>query len=526
MPRKNPHIYEINLVGWLAAISQREGRPVGIRDIPAREWDRIKEMGMDIVWLMGIWSRSPYSRKEAQNAPALVKECESIIPDFAIKDIGGSPYSIYRYVPDPSFGTLTDLADLKETLQKRGLFLVLDFVPNHTACDHPWIKTHPEYYISHVKKGDQACEKGYFSADTDRYPACIAHGKDPYFPPWTDTAQLDYTVNDTQSAMIRTMSRVSTYCHGMRCDMAMLVLQEIFHQTWGNLAKGETDKEFWLMAIDRIMSTGRECTLIAEAYWGRETELLSYGFDYAYDKTLYDLMVQGDIQGIREHVVRPFQANMLHFLENHDEPRALSCFGPDRIKCAMVIHATLPGMRLWHSGQFEGDTLHVPVQLNQQGWLKLIRAGSVHMDIYIENMHKNTVDNGVYEEAFSEGHANDDIRQFSEQLLREVNHPVFHEGKWEMCHTEGWPDNQSHRNILAWCWRYRDERRLVVINFSSSPAQGHIRLPDMWLPEGDMFVLDDPINDETYYRSARDITDSGLYVGLDAGHFHFFRIGR
>ncbi len=523
MLRKNPHIYEINLMGWLAAIGQREGVSVTIRDIPARDWDHIKEIGMDAVWLMGMWCRSPYSRKKAQAASGLVKECKSMISDFDIEDIGGSPYSVYRYIPDPLFGTVTDLVALKERLQKHGLYLILDFVPNHTACDHPWIRTRPEYYINYTKKGYQACREGYFLADTDRYRACIAHGKDPYFPPWTDTAQLDYTAGKTQDAMARTMSRICEYCHGMRCDMAMLVIQDIFRQTWGDVIKGDTDREFWPMAIDRIKSDGRECTLVAEAYWGRETDLVKSGFDYVYDKVLYDLMVREDIQGIREHLGRPFQTNMLRFLENHDEPRALSCFGPERIKCVMVIHATLPGMRLWQSGQFEGDTVHVPVQLSQQGWLKLIKAGYVHMDVSVADIFCHA-DNNVGKDLSSEREVREDIGRFSGQLLEEVNHPVFHEGKWEICHTEGWPDNQSHMNLLAWCWHYRDERRLIIVNFSSSPAQGHIRLPDRWLPEGDMFVMEDPINKETYSRFAMDVTGSGLYVGLDAYHFHFFRI--
>jgi hypothetical protein len=275
--------------------------------------------------------------------------------------------------------------------------------------------------------------------------------------------------------------------------MAVLLLKNVFQRTWGPHLKGEPcEREFWPYAIDLLRSTGSDCLLLAEAYWGKQKELLNHGFDYAYDKTLYDLMVGGEIQGLRDHlsVTAAAQERMIRFLENHDEPRALAAFGFDRIKSAMIIHATLPGMRFWHHGQFEGTRIRVPVQLG--------RAPLEPLD--------------------------NDLKSFSEALLREVNHPVFHEGDWEMCSTYGWQDNPSHINLLAWCWRRAEERRLVVTNFSSSPAQGYVKLPPGWLPEREEFLCRDPLKQECFRRPSAEASRSGLYVGLGIGDFHFFRI--
>ena len=216
------------------------------------------------------------------------------------------------------------------------------------------------------------------------------------------------------------------------------------------------------------------------------------GFDYVYDKTFYDLILKEDIQGLRESLSSQAvqQERMVRFLENHDEPRALHVFGLTKIRCALVIQATLPGMRFWQHGQFEGSRIRTPVQLR--------RSPS-------EPIQHN-------------------LKTFSRRLLLEINAPVFHEGDWELCETSGWSDNQSHRNLLAWCWRRLEDRRLVVINFSSSPVQGYVKFPRNWLPEEQHLVFRDPLKNESFLRSPTDLGNLGMYVGLGEMDFHFFRI--
>ncbi len=493
--RKNPHIYEINLMTWLFELTRREGREINLKNIPRGEWRRLKEMGMDLIWLMGIWERSPCSVDRARDAAPLVEACRSILKDFEMRDIAGSPYAIHDYIPDYRFGSAEDLLALKKTLEDEGLSLILDFVPNHTACDHPWVKKNPQRYIRQNPTGGENCREGFFLADTGSGKQCIAHGKDPYFPPWTDTAQINYGNPETLEAMADLLVGLATYCHGLRCDVAMLVLRDVFQKTWGAfLRKPEDAGEFWPAAISRLRSNNDRCLLIAEAYWGRGAELISTGFDYVYDKDLYDLMVRRDIRGLRHTLSRPVadQERMLRFLENHDEPRAIEAFGRERIKAAMLIHATLPGMRFWQHGQFEGGRVRVPVQL---------RRGPVE-----------PVDQALL--------------GFSERLMMEVSHPVFHEGHWEMCATSGWEDNPSHEMLLAWYWGLGHERRLVVINFSESSIHGYVKIRPEWLPEGEDLILTDPIKGERFPRSRSELQESGLFVGIEKGDFHFLNIDK
>ena len=145
--RKNPHIYEINLMTWLNRLSEGDSKAVKLKDVPDRVWFDFKKRGFDLIWLMGIWQRSDDARNRARRHPHLVNICRSVLKDFSLDDITGSPYAIARYVPDPVFGTRDDLVALKERLGDMGLFLTLDFVPNHTACDHTWINEHPDYYM-------------------------------------------------------------------------------------------------------------------------------------------------------------------------------------------------------------------------------------------------------------------------------------------------------------------------------------------------------------------------------------------
>ena len=492
--RKNPHIYEINLMTWVNHLCKMEKREITLRNIPDEQWSNLKKKGMDLIWLMGVWRRSPYSRQKAKNQSSLIKECRTVLEDFEPDDIVGSAYAVHSYLPDPALGSVDDLRYLKKRLEEHGLFLILDFVPNHTACDHPWIKKSPEWYIQEESIQGEDCKDGFFLAKDSPAKPCIAHGRDPYFYPWIDTAQLDHSNPEAIDALLDVVSDISRYCHGFRCDMAMLVLKRVFHGTWGRYITADifNQKEFWPLAIERVSLSGRRCLWLAEVYWQMEQELQNLGFDYTYDKGFYDLLAREDIQGLKAHLSAPaaFQERMIRFLENHDEPRARSLFATGKIESAMVIHATLPGMRFWQHGQFEGSRIRVPVQLKR----------------------------GPSEPALSR------LEAFSGRLLQEVDHPVFHDGHWEMCKTSGWPDNRSHRGLLAWCWRQADQRRLIIVNFSSSPAQGRVRLSKKWLPHGEQFLCRDPLKGESYLRAAAEASSSGLYVGLGESDFHFFRI--
>ena len=493
--RRNPHIYEINLMAWLSMLSRREGRTISLGGIPETEWKRLREMGIDMVWLMGMWQRSPLSVEIARREPGLVAEGLHILADFEIEDIAGSPYSVHDYRPDPTFGTAAELMDLKNRLESEGLLLVLDFVPNHTACDHPWIHANPDLYVRTGEMENGNCTEGFFRSRGKEGVSCIAHGKDPHFPAWTDTAQIEYRNPKARKAMAGIMTLLAGWCHGLRCDMAMLVLESVFRETWASVpCNGDRGGEFWPFASEKFKSVRDGGILMAEAYWGKESELLALGFDYAYDKTFYDLMAKRDVRSLRDYLQSPsdYQEKMIRFLENHDEKRASAVFGESSIRCAMVIQATLPGMRFWQDGQFEGAEVRVPVQLRR----------------------------------YPEEPVNRELEYFSKMLLHEVDHSVFHDGSYEICSTSGWEDNQSHQNLLAWSWSMDQERRLVISNLSDAPAQGYVHLPSAWSDGWEHLLLVDPLKGDRFLRPVEGPFGSGLFVDLAESDFHFFRVNK
>ena len=203
--RSAPFIYEINTWPWLNGLSRTYGRPIQLANVPAEEWDEVASWGFDAIWLMGVWERSPAGRRIAREHPDLQAEYRKALPDLKPDDIVGSPYSIHRYKADPHLGGPEGLRSARAELARRNLALLLDFVPNHVAIDHPWTSEHPEYFVRD-DNGD------------------IANGRDPYFPPWTDTAQINAYYPGARAALTDTLKEIASECDGVRCDMSMLLL--------------------------------------------------------------------------------------------------------------------------------------------------------------------------------------------------------------------------------------------------------------------------------------------------------------
>ena len=301
---------------------------------------------MDAVWFMGVWERSPAGLAIARTNPSLMADFRRALPDLAERDIVGSPYCVRRYVVD------TALAEARKQLAQRGVKLILDFVPNHVAPDHPWTDDHPEYFIRGDRE-DLAKEPESFLERNGRIFAC---GRDPYFPAWPDVLQLNAFAPGLRRAAIDTVSGIAEQCDGVRCDMSMLFINSIFERTWGQRAGPKPSTEYWPDLITAVKRGHNQFMFMAEAYWDLEWELQQQGFDYCYDKRLYDRMEHGDVNGVRQHLCADlaYQSKLVRFLENHDEPRAASTFEPDEHRAAAVIILTLPGTKLLYEGQFEG----------------------------------------------------------------------------------------------------------------------------------------------------------------------------
>ena len=291
--------------------------------------------------------------------------------------------------------------------------------------------------------------------------------------------------------MAETVSEIAGQCDGVRCDMAMLFLNQIFERTWGARAGPRPADDYWAGLIPAIKNRHPAFKFIAEAYWDLEWELQQQGFDHGYDKKLYDRMEHGDAESVRLHLLadRGCQDGMVRFIENHDEPRAAAAFPPGKARAAAVAVLTLPGARLLHEGQLEGRKVRLPVFLGRR----------------------------------PEERTDDNLRAFYERLLAVVTGDAFRDGEWRLCERSGWPDNQTHWSVLAWSWAKVGERHMVVINFGPAAAQARVRVPWDDLA-GKTWRLTDALVGEIYERHGDEMRDAGLYVDLAPWQCHLFRL--
>jgi hypothetical protein len=480
--RTHPHLYEISAWPWLERLSRREDRRVTLADVPAAVWDGIANAGFDCVYLMGVWRRSATGRLIARTDTGLLAKYERVLPGWAMHDVPGSPYCIQAYEPDERMGGWRGLDACRAALAGRGLSLILDFVPNHTGFDHDWIRTNPEFYVQGTLDGYRAEPDLYHpiedvDGDIVHFIAC---GRDPHFPPWRDVAQLNYFNPALREAMIGVLSAIAQHCDGVRCDMAMLVLNEIFARTWQrvDLLWNAPASEFWPEATIRA-----PMTYLAEVYWDREFELQQQGFNFTYDKRLLDRLYQGNTDETRGHLRADpaYNAKLARFLENHDEPRSAGEFS-HRLKAAAALTFTQPGLRFFFDGQLEGAAVRLPVQLGR----------------------------------WPEDRDRADIRDLYARLLPAIDTPLVHDGEWTLLEA-------SNPDLIACAWRLGQDLAIVAANITGHEVEGLVQIDD--LPEGDAFDLKDQLSDHTYPWTRADLI-KGLYVRLQSGDAHLFLVER
>ena len=477
-----PVLYEVNTVVWLGELSRRYGRPVTLGDVPADAWDEITLPGVDAVWLMGVWERSAAGVRIAQADEALQRSFREALPDLRPEDVVGSPYSVRRYVVDGSLGGPSGLAGARETLARRGVRLLLDYVPNHVAPDHPWVGEHPEYFV----RGDAGDLERTPSAFIEAAGNVLALGRDPYFAPWPDVVQLNAFAPELREATAQVLTEIGSQCDGVRCDMAMLLMTDVFAKTWGDRAGAVPAVEFWPQVLGNVRRQHPDMLFVAEAYWDLEWPLQQQGFDYCYDKRLYDRLLHESAGDVRGHLLADvaYQRRLVRFLENHDEPRAASTMPRAKECAAAVMIATLPGMTLWHEGQFEGRRVRPPVFLARR----------------------------------PDEPADGELRVFYHRLLDAVYRAGFRDGEWRLLDCTGWPDNPTHRNLVAWCWQGA-ARHVVVVNLSDKPAQARVQLPWNDL-QTKQWRLSELLSDTAYEREGTELAESGLFVALDGWQWH------
>ena len=483
-----PSLFQINTRVRLAELSTALNRPATLDDLPDEELDQLAADGFDLVWFLGVWQTGEAAQRVSASNPEWIADYHRVLPDLQEADISGSPFAVRDYHVHTEFGGDQALARLRKRLHERGLRLLLDFIPNHVAPDHHWVEQHPDFFIAGSQEQLAAQPQNYTRLTMNGEGRILAYGRDPYFAGWPDTLQLNYGNPELQDALLGELQRIAGQCDGVRCDMAMLVLPEIFERTWGI-----GSSPFWPRATAAIHAAFPGFLFVAEVYWDLEWTLIQQGFDYTYDKRLYDRLVHGLARPVHDHLLAglDFQDHQARFLENHDEPRAAATFPPDVHRAAAVITFLTPGLRFYHQGQREGKRKRIPMHLGR----------------------------GPVEPLDSS------VASFYNSLIELGKDPAYRDGDWHLLEARSaWEGNGSHEAFVAFSWSGPgDVRRLVVVNYAGHASQCYLDLPWNDLA-GRNWQLQDWLGPANYHRQGDDLSASGLYLDMAPWGYHAFAV--
>jgi len=481
------HLYEISTRPFLHELSQKLGKKITLKDVPMDFFEELAEMGINVVWMMGIWKLGKKALAFDRSHPPHQENFKKVLPGHQTDDTIGSPYAVVKYECNPEIGTDEDILEFKGKLNALGLKLMLDFVPNHFAPDGELRDIDPACF---VQKPPHA-----HNSPANYHEDGIAYGKDMYSGAWMDTIQLNYWNPKTRDYMKEQILRIGELSDGVRCDMAMLVLNWVIEKTWSEQLNAYGYKkpasEFWGEAIAAAKQLFPDMIFMAECYWNTEETLFSLGFDYCYDKELYDKLESGHMDNLRGYIhwrgLNYFK-KAAHFIENHDEPRAPVAFHSlRRANAAAVVTMALPGLRFYNHGQFQGRSNRLAVHLR--------RAAD-------EAPHPET-------------------EAFYKKLVKAISSPVFNKGNWTVPLVTG----ENSWKFLSFAWSYNGETCAVIVNYTDAMADARIVLPDAQsTTPGDNIPIVELLCGEKYERSLNEIRTKGLHVVIDSFVGHIYKI--
>ena len=486
---RHPALYEVNARILLRDLAKKAGRHLTLDDIPGAWITGLAGCGYSWVYLMGAWRIGEAGRRVSRSNDQWFAGYRNLLPDLTEEDICGSPFAISSYSLHPDLGEPEALPRFRERLHEEGLRLMLDFVPNHTAPDHPRVREHPDCYIRGTEEDLARRPQEFARVDLPDGPAVFAHGRDTYSGGWPDTLQLDYSNPALKGAMNTEVQSIARGCDGLRCDMAMLILPEVFRQTWGREME-----PFWPEAISAVRGEHPDFVFMGEVYWNLEWTLQQQGFDYTYDKRLYDRLRNGDARPVREHfrADREYQERSVRFIENHDEDRAATAFSPDQHRAAAVLTYLCPGLRFFHRGQPSGRQKKTPVHLCRG----------------------------------PEEPVNTAIKAFYQRLFACLRLPVFRDGEWRLLDCNpAWEENPSHEGYIAFAWEREGEHGIVAVNYAPDRGQCYIPLPGAERA-GETVRLRDLIGPAVYDRDGAGLLSPGLYLDIPGWGYHVFEVGQ
>ncbi len=380
---------------WLDQLSKRYGREITRLDqIPDAELDRLARWGFTGLWLIGLWERSPASRRIKQIA--------------GNEDAIASAYSLYDYVIAGDLGGDGALAELKERCRRRGIRLASDMVPNHTGLYSRWTLEHPDWFVqqdyppypgyrfggpdlSASPEVSLHIEDGYWNRSDaavvfkhydhrDGRTRYIYHGNDGTSTPWNDTAQLNYLLPQVREAVIQTILHVARQFPIIRFDAAMTLAKKHYQRLWypqpgqggvpSRADHGMTREafdaafpvEFWREVVDRVAAEVPDTLLLAEAFWLMEGYFVrTLGMHRVYNSAFMNMLKLEENAKYRQTIKNVLEFNpeilkrFVNFMNNPDEKTAVEQFGKEgKYFGACVLLATMPGLPMFGHGQVEG----------------------------------------------------------------------------------------------------------------------------------------------------------------------------
>jgi len=536
-----------NAYVWLDQLSRRHGLEIRRLDqIPDTELDRLASWGITGLWLIGIWERSPASKK--------------------IKELCGNPeaaasaYSIYDMGIAERLGGEAALEKLRERAARRGMRLACDMVPNHTGIDSRWVIERPERFLSvpespfpnYTFTGPDLSSDprvGIFIEDHyyDRSDAAVVfkrldrrsgearyvyHGNDGTSFPWNDTAQIDYLNPEAREAVIQTILAVARRFSVIRFDAAMTLAKRHVQRLWfpepgsgGDIAsraergltKAEFDRlmpeEFWREVVDRVAEEVPDTLLLAEAFWMMEGYFVrTLGMHRVYNSAFMHMLRDEDNTQYRQTIKETLEFDpgilqrYVNFLTNPDEETAIEQFGKgDKYFGVCLLMATLPGLPMFGHGQFEGFWEKYGMEYqrayhderpdvdlmarHEREIVPLLRRRALFAEV--ENFR-------LYDFAAAEGHVAQDVFAYSNRRGGERALVIYHN---RYASVAGWINHS-----VPFLDKARGElRRESLADFLGLAV------------DGDLFVAyRDLLSGLEYLRPSAEIAFRGLFLSLGA----------
>lgn len=538
---------------WLHQLSKKYGREINRLDqIPDQELDQLAAWGINALWLIGVWKRSPASEK--------IKHLSGNIDAIA------SAYSLYNYEIAEDLGGEAALNILKKRAYERGIRLATDIVPNHTGIYSEWIIEHPDWFIqredspfpNYTFTGENLSffpeinifiEDGYWTkkdaavvfkyvnnrTGKTRY---IYHGNDGTSTPWNDTAQLNYLLPEVREAVIQTIINVAKKFHIIRFDAAMTLSKRHFQRLWfpkpgeGGAIPSRTDfsmsseefnklmpREFWREVVDRISIEAKDTLLLAEAFWLMEGYFVrTLGMHRVYNSAFMNMIKMEENSKYSKTIknVIEFEPEILkrfvNFMNNPDEKTAIEQFGKEsKYFGTAVMLVTMPGLPMFGHGQIEGFQEKYGMEYKRCYWDEKVDEFLVkeHEKKIFPLLKKrylfSDIQHFTFYDFYAGEHIDENVFAYTNMCGEERAVVVYHN---KFASTEGW-----FKTSTPFLKKNSDGSKFLqkktvgeALNFKNE--------------EGVYYVFTDYSNMLQYTISGKEIFEKGFYFKLNAYEYH------